>query len=73
MKYLLDVNVLLAWGWADHAEHRRTALWIAAIKRMATPSMQCVRPLGGSCQATPGIDPLTTVKLPPSSGSFLSV
>lgn len=33
MKYLLDVNVLLAWGWADHTEHRRTALWIAAMKR----------------------------------------
>ncbi len=33
MKYLLDVNVLLAWGWADHTEHRRAALWIAAIKR----------------------------------------
>ncbi len=33
MKYLLDVNVLLAWGWADHAEHHRTALWIASIKR----------------------------------------
>ena len=32
MKYLLDVNVLVAWGWADHAEHRRTASWIAAIK-----------------------------------------
>ncbi len=33
MRYLLDVNVLLAWGWADHTEHRRTALWIASIKR----------------------------------------
>lgn len=33
MKYLLDVNVLLAWGWADHTEHRRAALWIAAMKR----------------------------------------
>ena len=33
MKYLLDVNVLLAWGWSDHIEHRRAALWIAAIKR----------------------------------------
>ncbi|MEI6349560.1 MAG: TA system VapC family ribonuclease toxin [Verrucomicrobiota bacterium] len=32
MKYLLDVNVLLAWGWADHAEHRRAALWIAGMK-----------------------------------------
>ncbi len=26
-----------------------------------------------ACQATPGIDPLTTVKLTPSSGSFRSV
>ena len=26
MKYLLDVNVLLAWGWADHTDHRRTTL-----------------------------------------------
>jgi predicted nucleic acid-binding protein len=33
MNYLLDVNVLLAWGWADHAEHRRAASWIASMKR----------------------------------------
>ncbi len=33
MNYLLDVNVLVAWGWADHADHRRTASWIAAMKR----------------------------------------
>ena len=33
MKYLMDVNVLLAWGWADHTEHKRAATWIAAIKR----------------------------------------
>jgi hypothetical protein len=32
MKYLLDVSLLLAWGWADHAEHRRAASWIAAMK-----------------------------------------
>jgi hypothetical protein len=32
MKYLLDVNVLLAWGWTDHVEHRRAAAWIASIK-----------------------------------------
>ncbi len=32
MKYLLDVNVLLAWGWVDHIEHRRTASWIAAAR-----------------------------------------
>lgn len=33
MKYLLDVNVLLAWGWADHTEHQRAASWIAAMKK----------------------------------------
>ena len=33
MKYLLDVNVLLAWGWADHADHRRAASWVGAMKR----------------------------------------
>jgi predicted nucleic acid-binding protein len=33
MRYLLDVNVLLAWGWADHTEHLRAASWIASIKR----------------------------------------
>jgi toxin-antitoxin system PIN domain toxin len=33
MNYLLDVNVLLAWGWADHADHRRAAVWIAGVKR----------------------------------------
>lgn len=33
MDYLLDVNVLVAWGWADHAEHQRTAAWIGAMKR----------------------------------------
>jgi toxin-antitoxin system PIN domain toxin len=33
MKYLLDVNVLLAWGWADHPDHRRAASWLAAMKR----------------------------------------
>ena len=33
MKYLLDVNVLVAWGWSDHVEHERTVTWIAAVKR----------------------------------------
>jgi hypothetical protein len=32
MNYLLDVNVLVAWGWADHTEHRRVGLWIAASR-----------------------------------------
>ena len=32
MNYLLDVNVLVAWGWVDHADHRRVAAWIASMK-----------------------------------------
>ena len=32
MTYLLDVNVLVAWGWADHVDHERTAAWIGAAK-----------------------------------------
>lgn len=31
MRYLLDVNVLLAWGWSDHSDHRRTSRWIASL------------------------------------------
>ena len=31
MKYLLDVNVLVAWGWADHADHDRVARWIGKV------------------------------------------
>lgn len=33
MKFLLDVNVLVAWGWSDHVDHERTATWIGAVKR----------------------------------------
>ncbi|MBS0656863.1 MAG: PIN domain-containing protein [Verrucomicrobia bacterium] len=29
MNYLLDVNVLVAWGWFDHADHPRVAKWLA--------------------------------------------
>lgn len=32
MKFLLDVNVLIAWGWADHVNHDRTINWIASQK-----------------------------------------
>jgi toxin-antitoxin system PIN domain toxin len=32
MNYLLDVNVLVAWGWADHADHRRVAAWLGEMK-----------------------------------------
>ncbi len=33
MNYLLDVNVLVAWGWSDHVDHERPARWIAAARR----------------------------------------
>jgi uncharacterized protein len=33
VNYLLDVNVLVAWGWADHVDHERTARWIGALRR----------------------------------------
>lgn len=33
MRYLLDVNLLVAWGWADHADHDRVAGWIREAKR----------------------------------------
>ena len=33
MNYLLDVNVLVAWGWSDHVDHERTAAWIGAARR----------------------------------------
>ena len=32
MNYLLDVNVLVAWGWADHADHLRAARWVGEMK-----------------------------------------
>ncbi len=34
MRYLLDVNVLVAWGWADHADHDRVAGWIGQTKQI---------------------------------------
>jgi predicted nucleic acid-binding protein len=32
MNYLLDVNVLVAWGWADHADHPRVGAWLGKMK-----------------------------------------
>lgn len=32
MKYLLDVSILVAWGWLDHAAHEPTAKWIAEVR-----------------------------------------
>jgi len=33
VRYLLDVNLLVAWGWADHADHDRVAAWIGRVRR----------------------------------------
>ena len=33
MNYLLDVNILVAWGWSDHVDHERTAEWISSAKK----------------------------------------
>lgn len=34
MKYLLDVNVLIAWGWQDHPDHARVDNWIAGVLKI---------------------------------------
>ena len=39
MNYLLDVNVLVAWGWSDHVDHDRTAAWIAATRRQRSTKL----------------------------------
>jgi hypothetical protein len=39
VKYLLDVNVLVAWGWSDHVEHERTVIWIAPVKKQKTAKL----------------------------------
>lgn len=31
MKFLLDVNALIAWGWKDHPLHDRTAIWLRDV------------------------------------------
>lgn len=33
MRYLLDVNALVAWGWADHLDHERVDVWLAGRLR----------------------------------------
>ncbi len=39
MRFLLDVHILVAWGWSDHVEHERTVTWIAAAKKGQTTVM----------------------------------
>jgi toxin-antitoxin system PIN domain toxin len=31
VRFLLDVNVLVAWGWSDHRDHRKVTSWIASL------------------------------------------
>ena len=33
MNFLLDVNILVAWGWSDHVAHDDTSRWIAEIRQ----------------------------------------
>jgi len=48
MSHLLDVNVLVAWGWSDHADHPRAAAWIGAMmtKRGVTLATSAIPELG---------------------------
>jgi predicted nucleic acid-binding protein len=47
VKYLLDVNILVAWGWSDHVDHTRTVMWIAAArKHKATLMTSAIPELG---------------------------
>ena len=44
-RYLLDVNMLVAWGWADHLDHERVAEWIAARLNEADPPRLMTSPI----------------------------
>jgi predicted nucleic acid-binding protein len=39
MNHLLDVNVLVAWGWLDHVDHERTVRWIAKRKTVRSATL----------------------------------
>jgi predicted nucleic acid-binding protein len=43
VKYLRDVNALLAWGLAAHAQHGRTRRWLASLR--GTGAMLCATPI----------------------------
>ena len=44
MRYLLDVNLLVAWGWADHADHNRVGGWIGRLKKVRSAKL-CTSPI----------------------------
>jgi len=59
MKFLLDVNVLVAWGWSDHEGHGRVAPWIAECRgkrgfRLLTTSISELGIVRVSVQRTGG-------------------
>ena len=58
MRYLLDVNVLVAWGWSDHTEHRRVTSWIASVgsrDRLLTSAIPQLGFVRVSVQRTDGL------------------
>jgi predicted nucleic acid-binding protein len=36
VNYLLDVNVLVAWGWDDHPNHQRAIQWVNEARSRGT-------------------------------------
>ena len=40
MSYLLDVNILVAWGWDDHADHARVEKWLVALIKSGRDKIQ---------------------------------
>ena len=65
MTWLLDLNILVAWGWPDHPDHRRVCSWLRkALEtdgvRLATTPVTQVGFVRVSGQRSHGrIDPAT--------------
>jgi predicted nucleic acid-binding protein len=56
--FLLDVSVLVAWGWADHVDHARAAGWIASAgpeRRFLTSAIPQLGFVRVSVQRTGGL------------------
>jgi uncharacterized protein len=61
VRFLLDVNVLVAWGWSDHLDHRRVASWIASLPpgdRILTSAIPQLGFVRVSVQRTGGLVPV---------------
>ena len=73
MKYLLDVNALVAWGWSDHENHKHVAQWIGKMKKKseaklctsAIPELGFVRVslhrAGGALELAEAVNTLTSM------------